>query len=175
MFPEWLETPLIVTAVLAVAGLIFAAGTWVGSVNANLTTFKGVVSEIKDAIKVIQADIKKIFALLPRPMVAGESPLTLTKRGKEAAEMMGARAWAEALAPRLLENVQGKRPFEIDAYADDYSRRHLSDDMKERVADCAYQFGSSQDDVKPILRVVLRDALLQLTGQLAEDQPPSDA
>ena len=163
---EWLNTPLIIPAALAVLAALWAVHRWLAKVDHAAREFPKFVKEIRDDIEKIRTNIAQIFERLPakQPTAPG-SPLKLTAFGREIAEKLQAEAWAETLSPTLRDRVANMQPFEIDAYAEDYSKRHLSDDMKTRVAACAYEFGTTQDGVKSVLRVVLRDALLRLIEQ----------
>ena len=99
---EWLNTPLIVTAVLAIIGIIWAAGRWTGKVDGKLTDLRKAVDEIR-------ADIKKIFSRLPDPKtVASGSPRQLTDFGSKIAEKVHAQEWATTVAPTLVSNVEGQ-------------------------------------------------------------------
>lgn len=43
---EWFNNPVIVVAVLGVAGLIFAAGQWVGRINSHVSGVSALLKEI---------------------------------------------------------------------------------------------------------------------------------
>lgn len=152
---EWLETPLVVTALLAVGGVIWAAARWTGKVDGKL-------QDLTTAVDEVRADIKKIFRRLPAPVVAGASPLRLTDLGKEIADRLDARQWAGQLAPTLVQEVAGKRPFEIDEFSEEFVNARLDREWADRVAGCAYDFEIQRDRVRTVLRVVLRDELLRL-------------
>ena len=167
---EWLATffshPVVLLAI--VAGIVRAI-YWVASVNKDLSTFGQKMSEISDLLTEIRQDIKKIFAKIGEPMVAGKSPVSLTKLGKEVAQAMGAEGWAKEIAPSLKERVEGKEPYQIEQIAREYVGSELSEEWTAKVAQEAFQRGSRKDDVKSVLWVLLRDELLRLTGQTVED------
>ena len=152
---EWLNTPLIATVVLAVIGAIWAAARWTGKVDGKL-------GDLTKAVDEIRADIKKIFQRLPDPVVAGTSPLQLTDFGEKIAKSIDAHTWALTLAPTVLPDVEGKRPFEIDTFSQSYVDTRLDDQWKERVARCAYEFGIDRSGVLSVMQVVLREELLHL-------------
>ena len=77
------------------------------------------------------------------------------------ADFMKAKPWASDLAPSLRAEVAGKRAFEVDEFRRSFVHLRLNDDLKERVAACAYEFGVDRDDVLKVLQVVLRDELLR--------------
>ena len=124
---------------------------------------RGDVKEIRGQVNEVSVRVTQIFDFfLGKRTIAPGSPVQLTDFGREIAKKLRAEEWAAALAPTLLDKVAGMQPFEIDAYADSYSKKNLSDDMKKSVAACAYEFGTTQDGVKSVLRVVLRDEILRL-------------
>ena len=159
---DWLVTNWrLVLAVLAVASAIFAAGRWVGKVDAAVKQFNEFAKEIR-------AQLKDIFLRLPATPapVSSSSPLQLTDFGRKMAEFMDASSWARETVPSLRENVAGKLAFEIDVFSRDYVREHM--DRDDRVAKCMYEMGVDRDAALRVLQVVLRDELLKITGQVAE-------
>lgn len=150
---DWLGTPLIVTASLAVLYAVVRVIRWTAAVDLKLGQFTDFAKEVRD-------DIKQIFLRLPPVPVAGSSPLRLTDFGERMADFVDAKSWASDLAPSLRAEVAGKRPFEVDEFSRGYVQARLKDDLQERVAACAYEFGVERDNVLKVLQVVLRDELL---------------
>ena len=167
--PDWLT----VTAVVAGMAALLAAGRWVGGVNNDRRSFHDFVKEMREKfMPEIRQDIKMILQRLPRVPVAGGSPIRLTSYGRDIAAWLEAEEWAEGLAPQLSAQVAGKKPFEIDEFAHDYVRQRLPEEWEEKVAAGAYRFGTDREGVKSVLRVVLRDRLLQQAGHsVPEDSP----
>ena len=87
--------------------------------------------------------------------------LRLTGLGKEIAEAISAKAWAERLAPDLREQTRGKQPYQINQIARDTAAMAVDEETTRRVAEAAYQFGIEKEEVKWVLRIVLRDLLLE--------------
>jgi len=113
-------------------------------------------------------DIKKIFERLPPPVpVASQSPRQLTSFGERISDFLKAKDWASELAPTLLSRVENKRPFEVDEFARAYVRGSLTPEWRDRVAGCAYEFGTDRDGIHDVLQVVLREELLRM-----QQQPP---
>ena len=117
----------------------------------------------------IRKDIKEIFLRLPPVPVAGSSPIKLTDFGEQIAAKIKASEWAQGLAPTIVHEVAGKRPFEIDEFSEEFVTNKLGEQWETRVAGCAYEFGIKRDGVHDVLRVVLRDELIRLAG------PPEEA
>ena len=151
---DWLSTPLIVTASLAVIIAAVKVIRWTATVDLRLDQFTAFAKEVRD-------DIKQIFLRLPPVPVVSSSPLQLTDFGERMADFTKAKPWASDLAPSLRAEVAGKRAFEVDEFSRSFVHLRLNDDLKERVAACAYEFGVDRDDVLKVLQVVLRDELLR--------------
>ncbi len=151
---DWLNTPLIVTASLAVIIAAVKVIRWTATVDLRLDRFTAFAKEVRD-------DIKQIFLRLPPVPVVSSSPLHLTDFGARMADFMKAKPWASDLAPSLRAEVAGKRAFEVDEVSRSFVQMRLNDDLKERVAACAYEFGVDRDDVLRVLQVVLREELLR--------------
>ena len=151
---DWLNTPLIVTASLAVIIAAVKVIRWTATVDLRLDQFTAFAKEVRD-------DIKQVFLRLPPVPVVSSSPLHLTDFGARMADFMKAKPWASDLAPSLRAEVAGKRAFEVDEFSRSHVQMRLNDDLKERVAACAYEFGVGRDDVLKVLQVVLRDELLR--------------
>ena len=156
-----MEQWLLPGVVLALAVLIWRAARWTGKVDADLGT-------LKDFMEEIRGDIKKIFAKIGPPLVAGDSPLRLTELGEKVAECLDARAWAARVAPDLLPEIEGFQPYQIDDFADTHVTDHNSE-WEQKIAECAFKFGLKREDVPAVLRIALRDELLRHTGQTLDD------
>ena len=81
------------------------------------------------------------------------------------AAFLRAEEWAAGIAANAVREVVGKRPFEIEEFSRRYVASNLDPKIEERVAACAYEFGTERDLVKPVLWVVLRDELMQRVEQ----------
>ena len=128
----------IVTVPLAVATVVFKAGTWKGGMD----DFRKMVGE---SIKTIQEDIKKILERLPRPAVAGESPLRLTDFGRTLSNDIGGHAWAQDTATKVVDNVRGKQPYEVQEYCFDYveNESNYTSDLFQKMQSCAFNNGTT--------------------------------
>lgn len=150
--PYWVYVSTAIIAVVTVGGAVFAFGKWVGNVNADRSSFK-------DFIKEIRKDIKKILRLLPPAPVASSSPPHLTEYGEQLSRKLGAVEWAKSIAPTIQENVSGKAPFQVYDYCRGYVSQ-LSLETDPRLFEKAYQDGIIDEHVKNVLAIVLRDELL---------------
>ena len=118
---EWLNTPAIVIAILAILGLGWKAAYWASGVDKDRSALKENAekdrSSFKDVVKEIRDDIKKILGRLPPVPVTASSPLQLTDFGKSISKEIDAKEWAEKLASELVERVRGNQPYEIQEFA----------------------------------------------------------
>ena len=171
---DWLNTPLLVIAVLAVAGTLWGIVLFIWKValrtaklDAGERDFRTFAQEIRGKIEKIEGHVVQIFLRLP-PTPAGVksgSPFQLTDFGKEMARNMGAQDWAAEVAPNHQAELAGKRAFEID----EFSRKYVHEKMRrdERVSKCMYRMGVERDNALSVLQVVLRDQLIAVLGYLA--------
>ena len=166
---DWLNTPVIVVAVLAVGALVWKIAYWVAKVDLAAKDFGAFTAKTFPAFaKEIRDDIKQILLRLPPPTpIESGSPARLSEYGRKMAAFLRAEEWAAGIAATAVREVVGKRPFEIEI--EEFSRRYVESNLdpkiEERVAACAYEFGTERDRVKPVLWVVLRDELMQRVEQ----------
>ena len=163
---QWLNTPLVVTVVIAVIGLLIGIGMWIGSVNSDRKSFKEFMTGIRDNIKIIQSDIKSILIQLPSSSIMAGSPLKLTKLGEEISKKLEAKKWASRTSNTLQKSVLGKQPYEIQDICFDYVRDKLepSVEQESKIKACAYESGIDKQQVLDVLAIELRDKLLELSN-----------
>ena len=152
---EWLNTPVIILAVLGVGALIWKIGKWMGEVDADRSRFK-------DFIKEIREDIKKILRRLPSSTTAGARPIRLTSLGKSIAGEIDADGWADTLVTHLKTEIVASRSMRFKSFPMDYAQ--ATEPPPERllqVYSAAYRHGVDVSEVRRVLGVVLRDKLLQ--------------
>lgn len=156
-----------ITALVAVIAIVFTSrksiketGQQEGSINSKITALETAVSEIRD-------DIRAIFSLLAKRGSAtteNSSPIRLTKMGEEIAAELNSHKWVKEVAPTILEDVTGKHPYEIQEFCFQYMRKvSLSEEMDQKIKECAYQRGITKTEVLEVFAIQLRD---ELVGQL---------
>ena len=155
---NWLDTPLILVAFLAVGSVLVSIGVWVGNVNADRKSFKEFMDEVRN-------DIKKILARLPAPTIERGSPLRLTDLGRSVADDLDVGKWVVRVAPSLIARVKGKQPFEFQNVCFDYVRDEFEPDEEQlrKMQMSASENGIDLDAVLDVLAVELRDRLLELS------------
>ena len=92
-------------------------------------------------------------------------PLMLNALGLKIEHWIEGRAWAAREAAKLTTKAHGLPDWKIDALSVEHTDGTLDADMDERVRACAYQFGLTTADVRAVLRVLLRDALISAEGR----------
>ena len=142
---DWSNPLIYIVGGIAGIGAIWKLGEWKGRTDDS-------VSAIKDTIREIREDIKKILG----------SPLRLTEFGEEISRRLDARSWATETASVLLPEVRGKQAFQVDEFCETYVQTRLSEEWKTEVARCAYELGRDRESILSVLRVVLREELLSL-------------
>ena len=138
-----------------------AEGKWEGSVETRLNKLEEAVKDIKKNIK----DILDVLVKRGSPVAGGKSPLTLTSLGKEIAEEVSAREWAQNLAGALIKEVVeviGKHSYEIEEFCFQYMREEplLSEEINQKIKKAAYEKGITKRDVLDVLALELRDELI---------------
>ena len=153
---EWINNPVVVVAVLSVAGLIFAAGQWVGRVNSH-------VNGVSALLKEIRFDIKKILGRLPPVAVAGDSPLRLTDLGKSISRTLDARQWAQQIADTMSDRPCDETPYDVQEFCFRYVKQDFQPDRDQnaQLRTCASENGLKLDKVLDVLAIELRDELLR--------------
>ena len=146
--PAW-----IVVAAVAVLGSLGKLIHWMGKMEEHRSSVSEFMGEIR-------TDIKQIFDRLPIPTVANGSPVRLTDLGRTIAKSLRAKEWAVSIATSALPEVVNKRPFEVEEFSRKYVETRLDPKFQDRVAACAYEFGTKRENVNSVLWVVLRDELL---------------
>ncbi len=147
------SNPLTYTAIVTALGLlvtcgilIFKSGAWKGTVDAFM----------KDTKEALDTLLRRTD-----PALEGNSPVRLTEFGKEISRRIEAEEWAVKLAPGLLNETKGKEAFQIDEFCDVYVRHRLTSEQNMEIAKVAFSMGTTRESVLAVLRVVLRDALIQ--------------
>lgn len=152
----WSNSPVIVIASLSFVGLVFAAGQWVGRVNAHTSTVSVLMNEIRQ-------DIKKILGRLPPVVISRGSPLRLTGLGQSISNTLSGKCWARRTAPALVDRVRNKQPYEIQDICFSFMKKEFKPDKEwnAKLRICAYENGLEPDKVLEVLAIELRDELLE--------------
>ena len=132
------------------------------------------IDEMRRAIDGIRKDVETLFERLPPPpnLIRDESPLKLARVGKEVAEEIQSRAWAEATAKAVIDQLDASTPYEVQEFAYAYvegEEFNLAEDLVKAMKASAYEHGIRHwRNLKDVLAIELRDALLEALGM----EPP---
>ena len=163
---DWINPLIYVVGGIAVVGAVWKLAHWKGGVDEFKRGMDGFRSDVREAIQEIRSDIKEILGRLPSASTIRTSPIELSNLGKAISQEIDAAAWAEKTAHNLLEKVRDKPPFEIQEFCFDYARRQaFSGDLFTKMRQSVYEHGTTMGNVRDVLAVELRNALLKLTAQ----------
>lgn len=91
------------------------------------------------------------------------SPLRLTDYGEEISTAVSAPSWAEETAETLRSQVMDKQPYEIAEVSYAAGQEYT---LSPQVREAMYEHGYSDDHVRTVLGIVLRD---ELFGESSEN------
>ena len=168
---DW-TNPITYTAIAAGLGVLYAIGRLVFKIGGWYTGTNDFKETVGKAIGEIQRDIKQILGRLPPVAVVSESPLRLTDLGKQISTELNAGEWATQLANTVIDQLQGKQPFEIQEFCFDYvtSEKFMgSQERKNQVQNSAYSHGLEVDQIQRVFGIELRDVILKRLGLQAPD------
>ncbi|MCY4672312.1 MAG: hypothetical protein OXD43_00855 [Bacteroidetes bacterium] len=149
-------------------------GIWKGSVDADRANFKEFMREIREDIKEINGKIDKIndalrdiFSRLPAKIETTQSPLGLSDLGKDVSKDLDAVSWANKTADMVQDKVKGKEAYQIQRFSFEYADRddHYTDEERNQIHRIAYDRGISEEQVRRVLGIELRDKLLSIKGE----------
>ena len=141
---------------------------WKGGIGEFKTHVETTFREIKDSIDKIRESISSINSRLAHlsGLVGHNSPISLTDKGREVSAELEGSEWAIKEASRLADRIEGKNEYEIQEFCFEYVREDFTPDneLNKKLQECAYRRGATVDDLKEVLAVELRDAMLKRLG-----------
>ena len=171
---DWVDILKIVASlaviIALVGGIVWRVSAWKTGVDKDRETFKGDAEKDRSAIKgfmeEIRKDIKDIFLRLPDPLVSAQSPIGLTDLGQEISDELKAGDWAEEKAGEIVDQFQGKKPYEIQEASFDHAENqdNYPSVLISEIKMSAYNRGIDIENIKRVFGVKLRDALLDKLG-----------
>lgn len=158
---DWLR--LIVVVVLSALGVLIWVTRWFTKHDSWAKGMDEFKSDTKTTLAEIRDDIKKILVALPKNVLAGTSPVQLTDLGKTVSKSVGAAAWAEKEASKLVGDVKGKTAYDVQDYCFKHMKEcELAPDDDRVAKECAFQHGIKLEQVLDVFAVELRDRLLDI-------------
>lgn len=121
LLPTWL-IPIIVVVSIAIITAIVKVSLWAGAVNQDRKKFHGLITEIREDVKIIQDKIEEIFTRLPssNQITTSTSPLSFTDFGETVAEDLDAHDWAVRVSRDVWEEVEKMEDYEVHEYCFDH-------------------------------------------------------
>ena len=161
---DW-NNPLVymVLGFAAISGILYLA-RWMGRTDASINAIKKAIDEIQTDISTLRAEIDRTLGRLPDNAIFRESPLRLGGLGKSISHALNAAAWAKETASDIAPKITGKHPYEVQEFCKHYIRNEFNPphDFMQKMMDCAYNDSISLEEVKKVLVIELRDALLTI-------------
>ena len=159
---DWIRPIIVVT--IPTIGLVVWLARWFGKHSEWVKGMEEFKQDTKETLAEIREDIKKLLAAQPRSVIAGASPMQLTDLGKEVSECVGAAAWAEQLAPQLIDDVKANNAYEVQEFCVGFMREDYEPtaEQDQSFKQCAYDHGIKLEQVLDVCAVELRDRLLRL-------------
>ncbi|MCY4001422.1 MAG: hypothetical protein OXF06_14605 [Bacteroidetes bacterium] len=132
---------------------------WMGSVDADMSTFK-------EFMKEIQQKIDQIFLRLPPLVATKQSPLQLTDLGKEISDKLNALGLVSKFVDAVKDEVKGKEPYDIQEFSLTYVQddTHYLDKERKLIRRVAYEKGVTEEEFRSVIGLELRDKLLEIEG-----------
>ncbi len=153
--------PSIIVATLAVPGLVFKTGEWIGSVNSYGKDFEKVMQAVRSDLADISNGLKEILAGLPVALLVAGGPLRLSDTGREISKTLSASEWASETASLIAGQVEGKTPYKIQEFCFHYVSKELgpSAELDIHLKECACELGIKKEQTLKVLAIELRDVL----------------
>lgn len=145
-----------VTVIIAALTLTFRGGEWYGKVNSDRDTFKEFMKEIREKID-------QILANLPKTPITPGSPLRLNELGEKVSEQTAASEWAIEQSEDLYEQTAGFDAMQIQEHAFSHAKSfEYPEEILSKMRASAFENGLKLDQIKDVLGIELRDALLRM-------------
>ena len=164
---------MVVAVATGIIAGVWKFGVWYGKVNRSLVSFEGFMTSVRDDLKEIRNDIRRIFRALPSEAVTGKGPVQLTEFGKRIAESVNSSEWAKEQATDLVSSAKDMPEYEVFDLCVDRASKFADEDPDfiTLLRKGAYECGTSSIEVIKVFNVELRDAVLNLL----ELEPKRDA
>ncbi len=142
---------------------------WEAYVGARLDRLEKSLDRMELKLDKIGDKIFSIFSHVPRKVIGSESPHPLTDFGREIARKLNADHFAGKLAEVTKDEVKGKEPYDIQEFSFSYVQNddHYSDEDRQIIRNVAYEKGVSENQVREVIGIELRDKLLEIEGKSA--------
>ena len=140
--------------------VIVTAVGWLSIIALNIIIFAmGRRDKIATRLGKLEPKVAHIEGRLlgPSAPATNASPLQLTDYGEEISAAVNAPLWAKQTAKTLRSQVMGKQPYEIAELSFDAGQKYT---LSSQVREAMYEHGYSDDHIRTVLGIVLRDELI---------------
>ena len=140
---------------------------WVIRVERGLSKKDESITFLKDAVKELKSDIKQLFrdqsAVSTGSVVERNSPLHLTDRGHSISEELDVTAWATQTAQDIFPKLKVSHPYDVQVFCMDYVDHpsNFDTEFMDRIKYYAYEEGFSMSQIRDVLAIELRDAIVK--------------
>lgn len=162
--PTWLIAVGSATvALLAVLGLFWKVSGWVRDVDTAKEGWKTVADNIVEQFSAVNARIDKIFSLLgQQSFLEMKSPMALNALGEKVWGQLDAEDWLVREVAAVTSRVQGLSEYDVQEFCFEHmASLEFGSDQTRRAKMAAYKNGLTEFQVRQIMAIKLRDALLQ--------------
>ena len=103
-----------------------------------------------------------------------QNPTYLNDLGKSISKEIKGKEWAEGIANKHVKEFQEAQSHDVQGFAFRYVQKEFipSEEMLSRMKISAWNNGIPIDSVLRVLSLELRDAMLDLLGMGAPEEPP---
>ena len=179
--PDWVNTATWWLVILTGITIVVKVLWWLFGLDADRKQLKndaaadrktatGFMEEIRDSIGNvreqignIREQISNIFGLLNKPYTHG-SPMRLSEYGKQLADNLSAPEWSREVASGILGEVRGMKAFQVHEFCKNYAKNKLDVETHPEMFSRSYRHGITDEDMRTVLTLVLRDELLSQLG-----------
>lgn len=157
---DWSNPLVYIVPGLAILGWILRAERWMGKKDESIRFLEEAIKELKFDIKVLFRNDSGDSSV---SVVERNSPLRLTEVGYSISEALDVKAWAMQTAQDIVPKLKWSHPYDIQVFCMDYVDHpsNFDTDFMDRLKFYAYEEGLSVSQIRDVLAIELRDAILK--------------
>lgn len=135
--------------------------------NESIRFLEKAIEELKVDVKELRTDVKVLFRNNSGDssvsVVERNSPLRLTEVGDSISEALDVKTWATGTAQDVVPKLKWSHPYDIQVFCMDYvdHTSNFDTEFMNRIKSYAYEEGLSMSQIRDVLAIELRDAILK--------------
>ena len=156
----------LVTAILAIIGVVWSIAYWVSKVNSDRSSFKEFMNKVSGQLEKISADILSLKVQLKGKTIESKSPYNLSKLGVEVSDEISGKKIAEKLSVKFIDKAKKlDTKYEIQDLCFRFAHGEYEPENQDLriMQECAYNKGITIKEVKDVIAIELRDILIART------------